>query len=55
MENVKLENLSKEELLNVIHNLQLDFDKLKARYDSLNQLRFKLEERLLSINLLSEV
>lgn len=55
MENVKLDNLSKEELLNLIHNLQLDLDKLNARYDRLNELRFKLEERLMSINLLSEV
>ena len=55
MKNVKLENLSKEELLNLIHNLQLDLDKLNARYDALNELKFKLEERLMSINLLSEV
>lgn len=55
MENVILENLSKEELIEEIKVLKNEVERLNVRYDTLNVLRFKLEERLMSINLLSEV
>lgn len=55
VENVKLKNLSNEELIEEINVLKNEIKRLNVKCETLNELRFKLEERLTSINLLSEV